>query len=180
MTGGTGDDSAEHRFLEMYDALRREAHRIVSREIDAGSVEATSLVHEAYEHVVRKNSKKESFEDSKHLLNALTLKMHRLLMDHARRRNARKRGDGRRPVEIDLHGVPIQQLEASELLSLHQALDELWEKSQDSGLLVRWHIYGGLTIAETAAQMGISRSRADKLWLHARHWLRRRMENPES
>ena len=168
-------DSAEETFVQLYVEARREAHRIVGREGPGTSVEATGLMHEAFEHVVRGNRERERLADPQSLLAALTAKMHFLLLDRARRRGAAKRGGGRRREALDLQDVELPELDEAALLSLRQALEELAEAAPDSAALVRWHVYGGLTIAETAAKLGVSRSKADTLWLHARHWLRRRM-----
>ncbi len=168
-------EQAEQHFIRLYAEIREQAHRIVNREGPGCSVEATGLVHEAYEHVVHTNEESDRFEDPEHLLNALTAKMHRILLDRARRRGAGKRGGGRKREKVDLDQFAIKQMDDLTLISLRQSVEELEASSADSAALVKWHIYSGLTIAESAQKMGISRSKADTLWLHARHWLRRKM-----
>lgn len=168
-------DQAEQSFIRLYAEIRQQAHRIVGREGPACSVEATGLMHEAYEHVVHTNQASEDFKDPEHLLNALTAKMHLLLLDRARRRRAAKRGGDRERVQADLDQLELREMDDVALLSMRQAVEDLEALAPESAELIKWHCYSGLTIAETATKMGISRSKADKLWLHARHWLRRKM-----
>ena len=67
-------------------------------------------------------------------------------------------------------------MEAGPLLSLDEAIEALEAKAPDSGKLAHWHVFLGMSISDVAIEMGISKSKADDLWLHARRWLRRRMD----
>lgn len=169
-------ERAEEHFVELYGEIRRQAHLIVKNEAAGCSVEATSLMHEAYERVVHMNPASDQFQDPGHLLNALTVKMRQILLDRARRRGAAKRGGDRVREHIDFSELEVDRMAATPLLSLGEAIEALEACAPDSAQLVQWHIFLGMTISGVADKMGISRSKADSLWLHARHWLRRRME----
>jgi RNA polymerase sigma factor (TIGR02999 family) len=168
--------TAEAKFIELYSEIRKQAHRIVKNEAPGCSVEATSLAHEAYECVVHSNPASDQFQDTEHLLNALTAKMQRILVDRARRRGAMKRGGLCKREYIAFDTIEVGKMEPAPLLSLGEALEGLKASAPESAQLVEWHVFLGLTLSATALKMGISRSKADGLWLHARHWLHRKME----
>ena len=168
-------DTAEEQFIEHYAEIRQLAHQIVRSEAAGVSVEATSLAHEAYEKVIHANSDTERFEDAEHLLNALGAKMRLLLVDRARKRKAAKRGGHLKRESVDFERIEVGEMEAGPLLALSAALEELEAQAPESAQLVQWHIFLGMSVVEVGERMGISRSKADDLWLHARHWLQRKI-----
>jgi RNA polymerase sigma factor (TIGR02999 family) len=104
--------------------------------------------------------------------------MRRLLIDHARTRGRRKRGGDMRKVTLQEAITPGggRDLGLDELLSLDAALAELAAINQRQALIVELRFFGGLTVAETAQHLGVSKRTVEGDWTAARQWLRQRLK----
>jgi RNA polymerase sigma factor (TIGR02999 family) len=100
--------------------------------------------------------------------------MRRILVDAARARQRKKRGEKNRGFEIRDEDVSIRQ--DHDLLALDEALDELKEKDPVKAELVNMRYFGGFTNNQAAQQLGISTATAERYWVYARAWLRSRVE----
>jgi RNA polymerase sigma factor (TIGR02999 family) len=161
-------DAARQLWPLVYEELRRLAGAQMARENPGQTLDPTGLVHEAYLHLA--GDQAQAFANRRHFFAAAAEAMRRILVDSARRKGAEKRGGGRRREHPDLDafdaGAP-----AEELLSLHEALEQLAAHDPAKAKLVELRFFGGLTLAEAAECLNISLSTADRGWRYARAWL---------
>jgi RNA polymerase sigma factor (TIGR02999 family) len=161
-----GDRTAAAELLPLvYDELRKLAAARMAAESPAHTLDATALVHEAYLRLTGGRS----FQSRGHFVAAAAEAMRRILVDHARRRNALKRGGGRRAGPAD-EAVPAPEPDA-DLEALDAALTRLANVQSQVAELVQLRYFAGLTIPEAAALLGISPRTADAWWAYARGWL---------
>jgi RNA polymerase sigma factor (TIGR02999 family) len=168
-----GDRSALSQLLPLvYDELRRVARRQLRSERDGHTLQATALVHEAYMRMV--DQRHVDWHDRAHFFGVAAQVMRRILVDHARRHKAAKRGDGIRCVALE----EAQDVEAPNelpILALDHALGRL--EQMDAGLarIVELRAFGGLTIEDAAHVLGVSPSTAKRDWRLAKAWLQREL-----
>ena len=161
-----GDRKAAIELLPLvYDELRKLAARRMADENPGHTLDATPLVHEAYLRL----SGSQSFESRSHFMRAAAEAMRRILVDHARARNAVKRGAGRR-IEFDpallAAPVPDEAIEA-----LDESLSKLTVENPKLAELVQLRFFAGRTLEQAAEILGISPRTADTWWAYARAWL---------
>jgi RNA polymerase sigma factor (TIGR02999 family) len=178
-----GEAGAAEQLLPLvYDELRKLAAHRMAQEKPGQTLQATALVHEAYLRLVG-DSIGMQWNSRGHFFGAAAEAMRRILIMNARRRNAEKRGAGRRRIELDPVLLPAGERD-DRLLALNEALTELEQEHPERAHIVKLRFFAGLTNAEAAAAMGISGTTADRYWAYARAWLQRRMaadgECPES
>ena len=164
-----GDAQAASQLLPLvYDELRRLAAHQLDREKPGNSLQPTALVHEAYLRLVGDAAKGRSFQDRSHFFAAAATAMRRILIDNARRKQARKRGGG-------LHRQPLEGVAAPEpdddLLALDEALQKLADQDSVKARLVELRYFAGLTGEQAAEVLHISPTTADRHWAYARAWL---------
>ena len=154
----------------VYGELRRVAARQLRRERADHTLQPTALVHEAYIRLV--DQRQVDWQNRAHFFGVAAQVMRRILVDHARRHGASKRGDGVRCVSIDeakdvaaTNGIPI--------LALDQALDRLETVDADLAKIVELRAFGGLTIEAAAHVLNVSPSTAKRDWRVAKAWLHR-------
>lgn len=167
-----GDSSAAAQLLPLvYDELRALAAARLRHEAGPQSLGATALVHEAYLRLVGPEGQGgDGWSGRGHFFAAAAQAMRRILVDRARERGAQKRGGTHARLELD----PAQLLVDAppvELLDLDQALTELALEDPQKAELVSLRFFGGLTLREAAAVLGISITTADRHWSYARAWL---------
>jgi RNA polymerase sigma factor (TIGR02999 family) len=151
-------------FLAVYDELRRLAAARLAAEGAGHSLNATALVHEAY---LRLGAA--SFADRSGFFRAAAVAMQRILVDHARRRKAAKRGGAR---TVALEGeAPALGADPDLVLDVDAALERLAREDPSSAEVARHRLFAGLSIDEAAEAMGISRASAFREWAYARSWL---------
>lgn len=164
-----GDEEALDRLFPLiYDELRRIAHRILRGERASHTLSTTALVHECYINMADRSVC--TFNDRAHFLAVAARAMRHLLIDHARRRNAQKRGGVQHRVTLDDRMISVEE-QASDLIAVHHALDRLSERSPRMGKVVECRFFGGLTIEETAEAVGTSKRTVQRDWLRARAYL---------
>jgi RNA polymerase sigma factor (TIGR02999 family) len=163
---GKGDAIAAAELLPLvYDELRRLAQTYLAKTPPGNTLQATALVHEAYMRLV--GSDDPGWECRRHFFGAAANAMRNILVDQARRKAAHKHGGGRRRLDLDGGGLSIDP-PSSDLLALHEALLRLEQTDSRKAELVMLHHFAGLTMAETAAAMGISLSTAEREWRFTR------------
>jgi len=164
--------SAEELFPLVYDELRRLASSFMVREPVGHTLQPTALVHEAYLKLV--DQTRTGFTGRTHFLAVGAQVMRRLLIDHARKRGAVKRGLGWRRVTLGFGADAsiAKALSAEELLSLDAALNKLAELDERQARIVTLRFFGGLNVEEVAAAVGVSKRTVESDWRHARAWLR--------
>ena len=164
-----GDESARDRLIPLvYDRLRALAHRRLSDAHADNSLNTTELVHEAYVRLV--GAPHIDLSDRAHFLALASEIMRNLLVDRARSHLAAKRGGGMRPVSLDeFEWIPEESLET--VAELDEALERLGKLSSRQGQLLQHRYFGGLTLAESAAAIGVSLATAKRELRSARAWL---------
>jgi len=164
--------SATELFPFVYDELRRLAGFYMAREPAGHTLQPTALVHEAYLRLV--DQTRTGFRGRTHFLAVSAEVMRRLLIDHARRRGAAKRGLGWRRVTLGPGGEvsSAQALGAEELLNLDAALEKLAGLDARQARIVTLRFFGGLNVEEVAEVVGVSKRTVESDWRHARAWLR--------
>ncbi len=152
----------------VYEELRRLAGLQLRRERPDHTLQATALVHEA---LVRLFGEEIDWKDRAHLLGVTTRVMRRVLVEHARGRNAAKRVGGR--VRVTLSRVLGTEPPICDMLALDQALDQLAERDPRQAEAIQLRYFGGMTHAEIAEAVGISEATVDRDLRHGKAWLRR-------
>jgi RNA polymerase sigma factor (TIGR02999 family) len=168
-----GDTSAPDRLLPLvYGELRALAGDLFKQQPPNHTMQPTALVNEAYLKLV--GQRDPQWKDRAHFMAVAAKAMRNLLIDHARRRKAEKRGGGWDRVTLD--GVVDQMAERSiDLLSLEDALTELAELKERVARVVELRFFGGLTVRETAEALRVSTTTVDDDWAMAKAWLTRRL-----
>jgi RNA polymerase sigma factor (TIGR02999 family) len=164
-----GDPHAAKKLLPLvYDELRRLAASKLARESPGQTLDATALVHEAYLRLVG-NDEQRQWKDRGHFFAAAAQAMRRILVENARRKRSKKRGDGlkRRPLDA----VAAPKLD-EEVVALDRALEKLAEVDPIKARLVELRYFAGLTGEQAAKVLHISPATADRHWSYARAWLR--------
>ena len=170
----SGDGQALERLVPIvYDELRRLAQYHLHRKRDAYTLQGTALVHEVYLRLC--NQQELRLESRAHFFAVAAQMMRRILVDHARRRGAGKRGGGAgfAPLEEALT-VPVQ--DGIDLLALDEALNGLAEVDGRKARVVEMRFFAGLSAKEIATVLGSTEATVRRDWTIARAWLYRRME----
>ena len=168
-----GDRTALTRLLPLvYAELRLVAARQLRRERADHTLQPTALVNEAYIRLV--DQRHVDWQNRAHFFGVAAQVMRRILVDHARRHTASKRGDGVRCVPLD-EAHEIAASSEIPILALHQALDHLEKVDIELAKLVELRAFGGLTIEEAAHVLSVSPSTAKRDWRIAKAWLTREL-----
>ena len=167
----SGNRSAESELIPLvYDELHRIAARYMHHERPDHTLQATAVVHEAYLKLVKQQ--KVSWQSKAHFLAVAATLMRRVLLDYARSHGRERRGGARHPLPLDEDRVFSGQ-RSDELIELDQALSRLGKADQRQSQVVELRYFGGLTVEETAAVLGISPKTVKREWSVARAWLHR-------
>ena len=167
----SGDvDAAEQLFPIVYDELRRIAVSKMAGESAGHTLQATALVHEAWIRLIGAGSF--SWQNRAHFFGSAAEAMRRVLVDHARRKQSRKRWGGLRREEIHESHL-VLAVPAEELLAVHDALDALALEDPTAAELVKLRYFVGLTMEEAASALGLGKRTAENIWTYARAWLKR-------
>ncbi len=165
-----GDPQAAEQLLPLvYNELRRLASQRLSSEKPGQTLQATALVHEVYVRLVDVE-KVQKWESRGHFFAAAAEAMRRILIDRVRDKGRLKRGGGWRRIRLDRVDLPIQE-PPDDLLALDEALQKLAQEDPLCANLVKLRFFTGLTLADAASALGISRRSADRYWAFARSWL---------
>jgi RNA polymerase sigma factor (TIGR02999 family) len=161
-----GDRRAAAELLPLvYDELRKLAAARMANESPGHTLSPTILVHEAYLRLVGD----QHFDCRRHFFAAAAEAMRRILVDHARARNADKRGGHWNRVELaDWH--KIAQV-PEQVLALNEALNRFAEIEPRKAELVTLRFFGGLSMPQAAKTLGVSMPTAERWWAFARSWL---------
>jgi RNA polymerase sigma factor (TIGR02999 family) len=156
----------------VYGELRQIAERFMRGEGAGHSLQPTALVHEAFMRVAGHQSM--AGLSATHVRALFAQSMRRILIDHARRKKASKRGGKRVRVELDER--LIRGASDEDLLDLDAILTKLAELDPAQEQLVELRIFGGMTVAEAADEMGVSKRTAEREWTAAKAWMRRELQ----
>jgi RNA polymerase sigma-70 factor (ECF subfamily) len=173
-----GDPEARERLVCLvYDELRGLATGLLCREDGPNTLQPTALVHEAYLRLDRGQVLSRA-PDRHYFFAAAAQAMRQVLVDHARRRRAEKRWDGRQRVALDAVLDYFHQ-ENLDVVALHEALDELAALNERQSRVVVLRFFGGCTVAEVGEQLDVSASTVESDFRLARAWLHRQIKGGE-
>jgi len=162
-----GDATAAADLLPLvYDQLRRLAAARLAGEKPGQTLSPTALVHEAYLRLVGDDPGR-PWNGRGHFFAAAAEAMRRILINRARDKSRRKRGGGRRRVDLDRLDV-VDHATPDGLLELDGALDRLAGEDRTCAELVKLRFFAGLTLEEAAAALGLARRTAYRHWAYAR------------
>lgn len=170
-------EDAQRLMVAIYDDLRRLAASQLKRERNDHTLQPTALVNEAYMRLV--NQRTAEWNDRLHFFSIASRIIRRILIDHARERQALKRGGDRQALRIEYMDLPAPTRDL-DLVALDEALQELAEISERQARIVELRFFGGLSIPEVAAALSISPRSVDREWQGARAWLFHRLAEPEA
>jgi RNA polymerase sigma factor (TIGR02999 family) len=160
-------------FEATYAQLRRIAGGLMRRERPTHTLQPTELVHDAWLKMV--DQSRVAWTDRAHFLNIAGRAMRQVLVDHARRRGARKRLDGIERVTFNDeagHGA----VASIEVLALHDALARLSRLDARAAHVVEARVFGGMTVEEVAHVLNVSTRTVELDWTVARRWLARELK----
>jgi RNA polymerase sigma factor (TIGR02999 family) len=158
----------------VYDELRRVARGHLRREAPGHSLQATALVHEVYLRLV--DVDRLTVESRTHFMAVAARLMRQILVDHARRKRADKRGGGVTMISLD-EVSPAARTSSVDVLALDQALDTLSSFDVQQCRVVELRFFGGLNIDETAEALGVSTATVEREWAMAKAWLYQRLSS---
>jgi RNA polymerase sigma-70 factor (ECF subfamily) len=172
---GQGDQAALEKLMPLvYDELRRLANNYLRREAVGHTLQPTALVNEAYLKLVGQRTP--NWQNRAHFFAISAKLMRRILVDHARQRQAAKRGGSEQERLSITSAETILKQPAVDLLALNESLDDLAQMDPQQGRIVELKFFAGLSIEETAEVLGISHATVERDWKMARAWLRRQLE----
>jgi RNA polymerase sigma factor (sigma-70 family) len=182
-----GDPHAAGQLLPLvYDELRKLAAGFMANEAPGHTLDATALVHEAYLRLVTSQEPERpqdsptpvtpalcppSFANRRHFFAAAAEAMRRILVDHARRKQALKRGGPGGAVHVDLNQLPAPVKDNHSWIDLDEALVIFAQIDAAAAELAKLRIFGGLSVEEAAEALNLSRATAFRTWTYARAWL---------
>jgi RNA polymerase sigma factor (TIGR02999 family) len=174
----TGDVAAfDGAFAMVYAELRALARSQLRREAVGHTLETGALVHEAYLRL--SDGSRGEFDDRSHFLAIASSAMRRILVEHARRTNAAKRGGGVIAVDLDAADNAMALVlddHGTSLTDLDDALELLSRLHARQANVIECRFFGGLTEDETAAALGIGLRTVKRDWAAARAWLFRQLQ----
>ncbi|MHC4946569.1 MAG: sigma-70 family RNA polymerase sigma factor [Planctomycetota bacterium] len=170
-----GKVGAEEALLPMvYDELRALAKYYMRDERSDHTLQTTALVHEAY--IKMGGLEGEGLENKAHYMRVAARAMRRVLIDHARRKQAGKHGGGRRKQALEQAEVFLGE-PSIDLIALDESLEKLGELDPSLTQVVELRFFGGLTAEETAKVLGVSVRKVMYDWRIARAWLKQGLED---
>ncbi|HKO62631.1 MAG TPA: sigma-70 family RNA polymerase sigma factor [Pyrinomonadaceae bacterium] len=169
-----GDREAVDLLLPViYDELRKLAANYLRRERPDHTLQPTALVHEAYLRLV--DQTRVNWQNRAHFFGIAAQIMRRLLVDHARRHNAEKRGQDFQKLSLD-ENIDRAVDRSAELVALDDALKALAVFDPQKARVVELRYFGGLSIEETADVLGVTATTIKRHWRFAKAWLHGEMQ----
>jgi RNA polymerase sigma factor (TIGR02999 family) len=156
----------------VYPELRKLARRYLQQERPDHTLSSTALVHEAYLRLVQQTGV--TWQSRAHFFAVAAQMMRRILVDHARHRSYQKRGGGAFTIALDEAGIAPKEREV-DLVALDDALNSLAKLDERQSKMVELRFFGGLSIEETSAVLGVSAPTVKREWASARAWLFREL-----
>jgi RNA polymerase sigma factor (TIGR02999 family) len=159
----------------VYGELRKVARRQLRGERPDHSLQPTALTHEAFLRLL--GAQEVGWQNRAHFFAVASQLMRRILVEHARKRQAAKRGGAPTRVTLDEADAPIEPVDV-DIVALHQALLGLRDLDPRQARIVELRYFGGLSMEETAEVLEVSPATVKRDWRVAKLWLRRALEGP--
>ncbi len=170
---GSGDKAALDELIPLvYGELRKLAASYLRRQPGSHTLQATALVHEAYVRLADQSSI--SMEHRAQFFGLAAKVMRDILVDHARKRLAEKRGGHQLHLSLS-QADRVGHKPEVELVALDDALKELATTNPKHSRVIELRFFGGLTIEETSQVMSLSHATTERYWSFGRAWLRREL-----
>ena len=170
---GDGDEVARDALLPLvYDSLRRLASRHLGNERRASTLQPTALVHEVY--LKMAGATVPGYANRAQFFGIAARMMRQVLVDEARSRLRQKRGGGAIKVELE-ESSAISRGEGTDVLALHDQIEELLKFDERRGRIVELRYFGGFTEEETATLLDVSTATVRRDMRLAEAWLRSRL-----
>lgn len=171
IAGSDGDAHALESLLPLvYEELHRQAIRFFRREREGHTLQPTALVNEVYLRLI--DQQEVTWQNRAQFFGIAAQMMRRILVSHARGREAQKRGGTAQPITLEEDLVAAPQRDVN-LLVLDDALTRLETMDPDKSRMVELRFFSGLSVEETAEVMGVSPRTIDRQWQTAKAWLHR-------
>lgn len=165
----SGDRAALAKLIPLVQPeLQRLAHQYMSRERPGHTLQTTALLDDAYLQLADKTHPQ--WQNRAHFFAVAAQLMRRIMVDHARQRQALKRGGGAIRVTLD-EAAAVTQTRADELLALDEALEKLATFDRRKAEVVEMRYFGGLTMEEIAEVLKVHVNTVARDWTAARAWL---------
>jgi RNA polymerase sigma factor (TIGR02999 family) len=161
-------EATDRLFEHVFQELRRLASGLMQRERPDHTLQPTALVNEAYLRLVDGSSVE--WQDRAHFFGVATRAMRQILVEHARRHAAAKRGGGWQRITLD-DRLGLKMPSAVEILDLDRVLVKLSEMDARAGRVVELRVFGGMTMEEIAHILDVSERTIYKDWHFAKMWL---------
>src|SRR5271163_4424127 len=175
---GVGNDKAAAELVVLlYSELRRLASRYLRRERRDHTLQTTALVHEAYLRLA--DQREVRWKNREQFLGVAAQLMRRILVDYSRGHDAKKRGKGFERVFLE-EAAGVSKGKATDVIALDEALTRLAEFDPQQARLVEVRFFGGLSIEETAAVLGVSSTTVKRNWNLCKAWLARELRKGEA
>ncbi|XZE53604.1 sigma-70 family RNA polymerase sigma factor [Planctomycetaceae bacterium SH139] len=172
-----GDQKAAEELLPVvYNELRRLAQSRLSSEKTGQTLQATDLVHEAYQRLVGNDGDEAKWNGTGHFFGAAAEAMRRILIESARAKAAIKRGGDRQRVKLQAEIEPPAAQRPERLLELDDALRQFEQYDAEKAKVVKLRFFAGLTSSQTAKALGVSVATVERNWAYARAWLKTTMD----
>ncbi len=169
-----GDPSQVADLLPLvYDELHAQAQRYLNRENRDHTLQPTALVHEAYLKLV--DQSRVHWQGRTHFLAVGAQAMRRVLVDHARGRKRLKRGGDRQRIALD-EGLALSTDRDEDLLAVDDALTKLAGLDPRQARIVELRFFAGMSVAEVAEVLGVSKRTVEAEWTAVKAWLRKEFE----
>jgi RNA polymerase sigma-70 factor (ECF subfamily) len=167
-----GGEGREKLFVLLYDELHAYAARLMRGERQGHTLSPTALVHEAFLRLI--DQSRVDWTDRARFGYIAARAMRRILVDHARRRNAEKRGGGATRITLD-PAVGAKADTTLDVIAIHDALDALRSVDERAAATAEMRVFAGLTLEEIALVEDVSLRTVSGDWAFARRWLARAM-----
>ena len=172
VTDGSKAHDAEQLLQLVYDELRELASAYLTREPSGHTLQATALVHEAFVRVQQLTEIQ--WTDATHFYAVAARAMRRVLVDHARRKVADKRGGRARQISV-CDEAESDETSVLEIVALEEALAGLQKRSERQARIVEMRFFGGMSVQEVARALQLSERTVAGEWRVARAWLNREL-----
>jgi RNA polymerase sigma factor (TIGR02999 family) len=174
---GGNERAADELLPLVYDELKALASGYMSRERSDHTLQPTALIHEAYMRLV--DQTRVDWNGRTHFKAVAAQAMQRVLIDYARGKSRKKRGDQWQRVPLDdaFHLAGTTELDAVALQDALQRMRQLDERQAD---VVEYRLFGGLTVEETARLLGVSERTVERDWKMGKTWLRRELSRGDA
>ncbi len=156
-------------FAALYDELRRNARAIMRSQVPHHTLDAESLLHEAYVKVSRNG--KADWASRGHFLAVMSRAMRQFLIDYAKQKHRKKRGGGAKRVPLTGIIVKFEDLQA-DVMDIHEAIERLRRQDPEAARAVELQYFVGLKVAEIAEALGVATRSLERDLNYARTWLR--------